>query len=123
MTSAREGGVEALKAHPAKGAEPCLTVEQHAHIPAVLAKGASADGCDGEVWKSRRLAVAFKREVGVSSHPDHCGYLVRTRGSSMQKPVERASQRHEEAIKRWKAQHWPVRKKSRTRKTHDHRCR
>ena len=74
MKSGREGGEDALKAHPAKGATPRLTAEQQAQIPAVLAKGASAYGFRGEVWNSRRLAVAIKREFGVSSHPDHCGY-------------------------------------------------
>ena len=112
MKSGREGGEEALKAHPAKGARPRLTVEQQAHIPMVLAKGAPAYGFAGEVWNSRRLAVALKREFGVSYHPDHCGYLVRKMGYSMQKPVERASQRNEQAIERWKAQHWPRLKKT-----------
>jgi transposase len=116
MKSGRAGGKEALKAHPAKGATPRLTAEQKAQIPAVLAKGASAYGFGGDVWNSRRLAVAFKREFGVSYHPDHCGYLVRKLGYSLQKPVERASQRNEEAIKRWKAQHWPQLKKKRNKK-------
>src|SRR5712664_4655158 len=103
MKSAKTGGEEALKAHPAKGARPRLTAEQQAQIPAVLAKGASAYGFAGEVWNSRRLAVAIKREFGVSYHPDHCGYLVRRLGYSMQNHVERATQRNEQAITTWKA--------------------
>ena len=116
MKSAREGGKEALKAHPAKGVRPRLTAEQQAQIPAVLAKGASAYGFAGEVWNSRRLAVAIKREFGVSYHPDHCGFLVRKMGYSMQKPVERATQRNEKAIEHWKVQHWPQLKKKPNRK-------
>jgi transposase len=112
MKRAREGGEAALKAHPAKGAKPRLTAEQQAQIPAVLAKGALAYGFQGEVWTSRRLAVVIKREFGVSYHPDHCGYLVRKMGYSMQKPVERASQRNEPAIEQWKTQHWPQLKKA-----------
>src|SRR5579885_3422255 len=112
MARAREGGEEALKAHPAKGARPRLTAEQQAQIPAVLAKGASAYGFQGEVWTSRRRAVAIKREFGVSYHPDHCGYLVRKLGYSLQKPVTRATQRNEIAIEDWKAQHWPRLKKA-----------
>jgi transposase len=111
MKSGRDGGEEALKAHPAKGATPRLTAEQQAQIPAVLAKGASAYGFRGEVWNSRRLAVAIKREFGMSYHPDHCGYLVRKMGYSLQKPTERATQRNEQAIERWKAHHWPRLKK------------
>lgn len=113
MTCGREGGEEALKAHPAPGATPRLTADQQAQIPLILAKGAPAYGFSGEVWNSRRLAVAIKREFGVSYHPDHCGYLVRKLGYSMQKPVERATQRNEEGIEHWKAHHWPDLKKKR----------
>ena len=117
MRSGRAGGKEALKAHPAKGARPRLTAEQQAHIPMVLAKGAPAYGFAGEVWNSRRLAVAIKREFGVSYHPDHCGYLVRKMGYSMQKPVQRATQRNEQATQRWKVHHWPHLKKKPSKNT------
>jgi transposase len=115
-------GREALKAHPAKGATSRLTAEQQAHIPLMLAKGAPAYGFRGEVWNSRRLAVAIKREFGVSYHPDHCGYLVRKMGYSMQKPVERATQRNEQAIERWKTHHWPRLKKSQAGTAYDSLC-
>jgi len=118
-----EGGKEGLQAHPAKGARPCLMAEQQAHIPAVLAKGASASGCAGEVCNSRRLAVALKRAFGVSSHPDHCGYLVRIMGDRMQKPIERATQRQEKASEDGKTRDFPRVKTSRTRKAHATGCR
>lgn len=73
---------QALKAHPAPGARPRLFAEQHAPIPAMLAKVVSAAGCVGEIWNSRRRAVAIKPECGVSSSPDHCEYLARTMGKS-----------------------------------------
>jgi transposase len=117
MKCGREGGEDALTAHPAQGARPRLTAEQRAHIPAVLAKGAPASGLRGEVWNSRRLAVAIKQEFGVSDHPDHCGYLVRKMGYSMQKPVERATQRNERAIEHWKVHHWPQLKKKPSKKS------
>ncbi|GHO51207.1 winged helix-turn-helix domain-containing protein [Ktedonospora formicarum] len=111
MKRGREGGEEALKAKPANGATPRLRADQQARIPHVLAKGAPAYGFCGEVWNSRRLAVAIKQEFGVSYHPDHCGYLVRKLGYSLQKPVERATQRNEQAIEYWKTHHWPMLKK------------
>jgi transposase len=83
----------------------------------VLAKGATAYGFVGDVWNSRRLAVAIKREFGVSYHPDHCGYLVRKMGYSLQKPVKRATQRNEQAIERWKVQQWPQLKKKPNKKS------
>jgi transposase len=111
MKSRREKGEEGLKAHPAKGATPRLTADEQAHIPNVLAKGAMAYGFVGDVWTGRRLAVAIKREFGISYHPDHCSYLVRKLGYSLQKPVTQATQRKEKAIEEWKQHRWPALKK------------
>jgi transposase len=107
----REGGEEALKAHPPKGVSPRLTAEQKAQIPALLAKGAEAYGFRGEVWTASRVAEVIKRTFGVRSHRDHVGRLMREAGWSRQKPVERASQRNEEAIKQWSEERWPEIKK------------
>ena len=111
----REGGEEALKAHPPKGVSPRLTAEQKAQIPALLAKGAEAYGFRGDVWTASRVAEVIKRTFGVRYHRDHVGKLMREAGWSRQKPVERASQRNEEAIKQWSDERWPEIKKSRAR--------
>src|SRR5512140_722822 len=52
----REGGVEALIAHPPTGMVPRLRADQKAQIPALLAKGAEAYGFRGEVWTASRVA-------------------------------------------------------------------
>ncbi len=51
------------------------------------------------------------KEFGVSYHPAHVSRLVRELGLSLQKPMRRANQRDEEAIKRWKEERWPSLKK------------
>ncbi len=107
----REGGVEALKAHPPKGMAPRLTTEQKAQIPGLLAKGAEAYGFRGDVWTARRVAEVIHRTFGVRYHRDHVGRLLREAGWSRQQPIERASQRDEEAIKRWTQERWPAIKK------------
>ena len=107
----REGGEEALKAHPPKGVSPRLTAEQKAQIPALLAKGAEAYGFRGDVWTASRVAEVIKQTFGVRYHRDHVGKLMRKAGWSRQKPVERASQRNEEAIKQWSEERWPEIKK------------
>ena len=114
----REGGEEALKAHPPKGVSPRLTVEQKAQIPEFLAKGAEAYGFRGDVWTASRVAEVIKRTFGIRYHRDHVGKLMREAGWSRQKPVERASQRNEEALKQWSEERWPdIKKKpSRTRR-------
>ena len=111
MKRGREGGVEALEAHPPKGVSPRLTAEQKAQLPALLAKGAEAYGFRGEVWTARRVAEVIFRTFGVRYHRDHVGRLLRQAGWSRQQPIERASQRDEEAIKQWSEERWPAIKK------------
>ncbi len=112
----REGGEEALKAHPPKGVSSRLTAEQKAQIPEFLAKGAEAYGFRGDVWTASRVAEVIRRIFGVRYHRDHVGKLMREAGWSRQKPMERASQRNEEAIKKWSDERWPQIKKKPSRK-------
>src|SRR5947209_10872932 len=107
----REGGVEALNAHPSKGMTPRLTAEQKAQIPGLLAKGAQAYGFRGEVWTASRVAQVIARTFGVQYHRDHVSKLLPEAGWSRQKPQERASQRDEEAIHEWVQERWPAIKK------------
>src|SRR5947209_4679232 len=107
----REAGVEALKAHPPTGMTPRLTAEQKGQIPALLAKGAEAYGFRGDVWTASRVAEVIVRTFGVRYHRDHVGKLLREAGWSRQKPMERATQRDEAAIKQWFEQRWPALKK------------
>lgn len=107
----REAGVEGLRRSIAKGAEPRLAASERAKLPQLLALGAEAFGYRGDVWTSRRVAEVLKRVFGVSYHPDHCGRLLREMGWSQQKPIERATQRDEQAIAHWKEQQWPALKK------------
>ena len=90
---------------------PRLTAEQKAQLPALLAKGAQAYGFRGEVWTARRVAEVILRTFGVRYHRDHVGRLLRQAGWSRQQPIERASQRDEEAIKQWSEERWPTIKK------------
>ena len=49
--------------------------------------------------------------------PTHVGRIVRQLGWSLQKPVERASQRDEETIERWRNEEWEQVKKKPPRRT------
>src|SRR6266516_452548 len=112
----REGGVEALKAHPPKGVTPRLSQEQKAQIPHLLAKGAEAYGFRGDVWTANRVAEVIDRTFGVRYHRDHVGRMLREAGWSRQKPIERATQRDEQAIQDWYERRWPALKKKPRRK-------
>jgi transposase len=111
MKRARQGGVQALKRHPAPGALPRLSEEQRAKVPELLERGAEAHGFRGEVWTCERVAIVIRREFGVSYHPAHVSRLLKALRQSLQKPKPRANQRDEEAIERWKEKRWPSLKK------------
>ena len=116
MRRGREGGEEGLKSRPRAGAEPKLTAEQRAQIPVLLAQGAEAFGFRGDVWTATRVATVIRREFGVRYHPNHVGKLLRAAGWSVQKPIERASQRDEAAIEAWRTERWPALKRGPTRR-------
>ena len=107
----REGGVDALQRKPHPGPTPRLTAEQRAEIPGLLACGAEAYGFRGDVWTATRIADVLWRTFGVRYHRDHVSRLLRQIGWSRQQPVERATQRNEQAIEEWHAQRWPAIKK------------
>ncbi len=107
----REGGVEALRHRPSPGPQPRLNAQQRARIPTVLAKGAEAYGFRGDLWTTKRVAIVIEREFGVRYHPAHVSRLLREIGWSVQKPIQRASQRDEVAIDAWRKERWPTLKK------------
>lgn len=107
----REQGKEALRGQVAKGGEPKLPREQLAQVPGLLDQGAEAFGFRGEVWTTGRVAELIKQQFDVRYHPAHCSRLLRQLHYSVQKPIERATQRNEAAIEQWKKEHWPALKK------------
>jgi transposase len=116
MRRGREGGVDALRRRPLPGAVPKLTAEQRAQIPVLLAQGAEAFGFRGDVWTGKRVTTVIRREFGVRYHPNHVGKVLRAAGWSVQKPVQRASQRNEAAIEAWRTERWPALKRGLTRR-------
>ncbi len=117
MKRGREEGEEALKGHPPKGVSPRLSMDQKAQIPELLAKGAQAHGFRGDVWTANRVAVVIERTFGVRYHRDSVSRLLREVGWSRQAPIERATQRNEEAIRQWYEERWPAIKKKPTRRS------
>jgi transposase len=111
ITIGREQGEEGLRGKVAEGPACRLNAEQEAQLPALLDQGAEAHGFRGNVWTTERVAAIIEKQFGVKYHPAHMSRLLRRIKYSLQKPVEKASQRNEEAIAAWKDQHWPALKK------------
>jgi transposase len=111
MRRAREGGVEALRRHPPPGPTPKLTQEQMKQLPGLLAPGAEAYGYRGQVWTTKRVAEVIWRTFGINYHPAHVSRLLRSVRLSVKPPIERATQRDEQAIAAWQSETWPALKK------------
>lgn len=116
ITRGREQGKEGLRG---KVARAKLSQEQLAQLPTLLSQGAEAHGFRDEVWSTARVAELIKRQFGVSYHPAHISRLLRQINYSVQIPIERASQRNEQAIETWKTESWPALKKSSRRGQND----
>jgi transposase len=117
LSRARTEGVEeGLRRHPAPGPTPKLTLEQLAQLPTLLDRGAEASGCRGQAWTCKRVGAVIRRTFGVTSHPSHISRLLHRLGYRVQRPIERAPQRRDEAVRVWWEQRWPALKKRPTRK-------
>lgn len=112
MTTVHKHGVMSLQARPQQGATPKLTPEQLKMIPEFLSHGAEAYGFRGEVWTCRRIAQVIEREFSVTYHKDHVSRLLKALCWTPQKPLERAAQRDEDKIIKWRSETWPELKKS-----------
>ena len=107
MARARDGGPDALSAHPGSGHPPKLSDAQKRLIPEFLWHGPEAYGFRGQVWTCARVARVIEEEFGVGYHKDHVGRLLRELRWTPQMPIRRALQRDEPAIERWRNEVWP----------------
>jgi transposase len=102
---------EAWRSKP-QGHRPAkLTEEQRRLIPDLLSHGAEAYGFRGELWTCARIAEVIREEFGVAYHKAHVSRLLRAWQWTPQLPLERALQRDEAAIERWRMEAWPALKK------------
>jgi len=97
-----------LKRKPRPGAKQKLSKEQLAQLPALLALGAEAFGFRGQVWTTARVAFMIKQQFGVSYHRAHCSRILHVLKWSLQKPIKKATQRDETAIRTWKELRYQV---------------
>jgi transposase len=107
LARARHGGPETLLAHPAPGRPAKLSDAQKRLIPEFLWHGPEAYGFRGQVWTRARIAKVIEEEFGARYHKGHVGRLLRELRWTPQVPVRRATQRDEEAIRRWRVEAWP----------------
>ena len=108
----QSGGRKALKAKPAPGRPPRLTLKQKKQLVHLMSQGAMAHGYRTELWTTQRIANLIEDRLGVRYHRNHVGKLLHKIGWSHQKPERRAVERNEAAIAEWKRSVWPRVKKT-----------
>jgi transposase len=111
LDCAAQGGRVALEARSRSGAPTKLSREALSLVPEFLSYGAEAYGFRGEVWTSRRVTKVIEWEYGVTYNHRYVASLLKRLNWTPQKPIERASQRDEAAIARWRIQAWEDLKK------------
>jgi transposase len=112
FTKVERGGEEALHTQPKCGAPPKLAPEQLQQLAQLLLVGPQTYGFEAELWTSKRVKWLIEFRFGVKLHRAHVSRLLREQLNwSVQKPVEKASQRDEEAIAKFKEERWPQLKK------------
>ena len=107
----RRGGLDALRAKPIPGRPPRLKERQRRQLVKTLSAGPLKSGYSTDLWTCARVAEVIERRFGVRFHPGHVWKLLRGLGWSCQKPEQRARERDEQAIRRWRKRDWPRIKK------------
>ena len=103
----------AWRSRPRGHKAAALSATQLKQIPDLLSHGAEAYGFRGELWTCARVAEVIRQEFGITYHKAHVSRLLKALQWTPQLPVERSSQRDEEAIARWRIEVWPMLKKRR----------
>src|SRR5690349_10451387 len=104
---ARLQGPQGLLSAPIPGRPPHLSVQQRQLIPEFLWHGAEAYGFRGSVWTCGRIAKVIEEEFGVAYDKGHVSRLLKQLRWTPQMPIQRASQRDEQAIEQWRREAWP----------------
>ena len=104
-------GAEGLNSAPPREHPSRLTDKQQQRLIHTLLRGARANGYANDLWTCPRVLEVIQRLFDVTYHVDYVGTLLHKLGWSVQKPEQRARERDEAAIPRWRQQEWPRIKK------------
>lgn len=108
----QRGGKDNLKKAGRAGRIPRLGASELAQLESMLRAGPEKAGFPNGLWTLDRIAGIIKREFGVKYHAAQVWRILRRKlGWSCQRPIGRARERNEAAIRDWKENTWPALKK------------
>ena len=108
----RKNGKDGLQSKPTPGRPPRLSQQQKKKLLDILVRGSLAYGYQTDLWTLQRVRDVIVEQFGVRYSIPHCWQLMTGFGWSCQRPVKRAKERDEEAIRKWKRWVWPQLKKN-----------
>jgi transposase len=109
----RGQGQPGLRARPASGRPPKLTLLQEKIVRRWLADSPSEHGFETELWTAPRLTRLIQEEFGIGMNSRYLSAWLRDRGFTPQKPQRVPRERDPEVIAAWLASDWPRIKKRR----------
>ena len=111
----RRQGPAGLRRAGRAGRKPLLDAAQLQRLVSLLLQGPEAHGFPTPLWSCPRVARLIADEFGVSYHEGHVWKILRALEWSPQRPVGKARERNEEAIRTWRRKTWPgIKKKPKT---------
>lgn len=109
---AGKGGAQGLKKAGRAGRRPRMQTAELERLETILRAGPEQSGFPNGWWTLERIGQVIRGQFGVEYHPGHVWWILRKKlGWSCQRPVGRARERNELAIRDWKENIWPVLKK------------
>lgn len=107
----REQGQAGLRQAGRAGRKPLLDAAELERLEALLLEGPEAHGFPTPLWSCPRVARLIEDQFGVRYHEGHVWKILRALNWSPQRPVGKARERNEDAIRTWKRKTWPALKK------------
>ena len=108
----REQGQAGLRQAGRAGRKPLLDAAELERLEALLLEGPEAHGFPTPLWSCPRVARLIEDHFGVRYHEGHVWKILRALHWSPQRPVGKARERNEDAIRTWKRKTWPALKKN-----------
>ena len=106
------GSTQGLKKAGRVGRKAQLGPAELEKLATVLRSGPEKRGYPNGLWTLERIARVIQDEFGVEYHPGHVWWILRKKLRwSCQRPVGRARERNEVAIRDWQENVWPALKK------------
>lgn len=107
----RERGMRGLKARPAPGRTPKLSLRQEQAVLRWFRQSPTEFGFSTELWTAPRVAELILRKFGKEFHPRYVNQWLAQRHITPQKPSRQARERNQREIRRWLREEWPRIKK------------